>query len=120
MSSAALTIFVWAIYVLVIGTLLAVVPNTVLSLFDLPETGEVWIKVLGIVLVLLALYYADSAWSEARHLYVASILGRGFAAAALIVLVITGEPWQLLIFAAVEVVGLTWTYGTLRSDAGSE
>ncbi len=114
MSKAARSIHVWSIYALVVGALLAVVPNTILSILGVAKTDEVWIRVLGVVIVVLALYYWDGAKNEARHFFVASLLGRGFAAAALILLWLTGAPVQLLIFAAVELIGVIWTYSSLR------
>lgn len=117
MSKAARSLYVWSVYVLVIGSLLALAPNFLLSTLGMDETEEVWIRVLGIVVVLLALYYWDAARNEARHHFVATVLGRGFVAAAFVVLVITGEPWQLLIFAAVDLAGSLWTLSSLRADA---
>lgn len=116
MSKAARSVYVWSFYVLVIGGLAAVVPNFLLSVVGLPETEEVWIRVLGLVLVLLSLYYWDAARNEHRSLFVASVLGRGFVVAGLLVLVATGEPWQLLIFAAVDLAGTIWTLTALRSE----
>ncbi|HIE21366.1 MAG TPA: hypothetical protein EYP73_02050 [Acidimicrobiia bacterium] len=114
MSRAARTIYVWSIYALVVGAVLAVIPNVILGALGVAETQEVWIRVLGVVVIILALYYWDGAKNEARHLFVASLLGRGFAVAAFILLWLTGGPWQLLIFAAAEVVGTAWTYSALR------
>ena len=114
MTKPARTLYVWSIYALVLGVILTVVPNTALGLLGMAETDEAWIQVLGVVIVVLALYYWDSAKNEARHFFVASLLGRGFAAAALVLLWLTGAPAQLLIFAAIEVVGLVWTYTALR------
>lgn len=116
MSRTALTIWVWSVYVLVVGGSLAIIPNTVLSLLGLDETEEVWIRVLGVVVVLLALYYWDAARNEARHHFVATVLGRVFVAAALVVLWLTGEPWQLLIFAAGDTAGALWTLMALRAE----
>jgi hypothetical protein len=114
MTKAARTLYVWSFYALVVGAALAVIPNTVLAVLGVPGTEEVWIRVLGVVIIVLALYYWDGAKNEARHFFVASLLGRGFAAAGLILLILTGGPWQLSVFAAVELVGVAWTYSALR------
>ncbi len=117
MSKAAFTIRIWAIYALLVGAALAVVPNFVLSTLGMTETEEPWIRLLGLVVIVLALYYNDGVRNEARHLFVASVLGRLFFAAALIILIITGEPWQLVLFASVEVAGAIWTLMALRDEA---
>jgi len=41
MSKSAASVFVFAIYLFVLGTVLLVLPNLLLSLFGIPETGEV-------------------------------------------------------------------------------
>jgi len=116
-SAAARSLQVWSIYVLAVGAGLAVVPNTVLSALGAAETEEVWIRVLGVVVILLAVYYWDAARFETRNLFVASVLGRAFVVAALVVLWLTGGPWQLLLFAAVDLAGAIWTVAALRQDA---
>lgn len=116
MTAAARSIQVWSVYVLIVGTALAVVPNLVLSSLGVAETDEVWIRVLGVVVVLLALYYWDAARYETRNLFVASVLGRGFVVASLVVLWLTGAPWQILLFAAVDAAGALWTFAMLRTD----
>ncbi len=118
MSKAARSLYVWSFYALGVGASFALVPNFVLSALGLPEVQDNWIaRALGLVVTMVALYYWDAARNEARHLFVASVLGRGFVAAGFMVLVATGEPWQLLIFAAVDLVGVTWTITSLRADA---
>ncbi len=119
MSKSARSIQVWSIYVLVVGAGLAVVPNLVLSALGMAETDEVWIRVLGVVVVLLALYYWDAARHETRNLFVASVLGRLFFVASMIVFWLTGEAWQLLLLAAVDAAGALWTFSALRADAGA-
>lgn len=119
MTKAGRSIQVWSIYVLLLGAVLAVVPNFLLSIFGVAETDEIWINVLGVVLLVLALYYWDAARYETRNLYIASVLGRLFVVAALVVLWATGAPWQLLIFAAIDAAGALWTLTALRADAES-
>lgn len=119
MSGAARSIQVWSVYVLVVGAGLAVIPNVIVSAFGMEQTEEAWIRVLGVVVVLLALYYWDASRYETRNLFVASVLGRVFVAAALVVLWLTGAPWQLLLFAAVDVAGAVWTFSTLRAEVSA-
>ena len=119
MTKAARSVLIWSVYAFVIGVLLAAAPNFLLSLFGIPETDEVWIRILGFVVILLALYYWDGARNEARHLFVASVLGRVFVVVAFVVLVVTGEPWQLLLFAAVDLAGALYTLAALRADTVS-
>jgi len=117
MEGAVRSIYVFSAYLLVVGVFLSVGPNTLLSLVRLPETDEVWIRILGVVSILLALYYFDAARNNSRSFFAVSILGRGFSTAALVVFWATGQPWQLLIFAGVELSGAILTYSAMRAQA---
>ncbi|HEX9761586.1 MAG TPA: hypothetical protein VGA97_00675, partial [Acidimicrobiia bacterium] len=72
MKDAARTMYVFSAYLLAIGFSVSVVPNTLLSLVGLPETDEVWIRILGVVSILLALYYFDAARNNTRSFFAAS------------------------------------------------
>ena len=47
MSRAARSVFVFAIYLFVLGLWLLLVPNTLLRLFGMPDAQDVWIRVVG-------------------------------------------------------------------------
>jgi hypothetical protein len=115
MSPAARSVFAWSIYLLVLGTWLVVAPNTLLKVLGMPITEEIWIRVVGIMVVILALYFYDAAINEARHFFIASVLARLFSAAAFLAFALTGEPWQLAIFVMIDALGAAWTYVALRA-----
>ena len=46
MSPAARSVFVFSSYLWVLGGVLLLVPNVLLSLFGIPETNEVWVRVV--------------------------------------------------------------------------
>jgi hypothetical protein len=114
-SPAARSVFAWSIYLLVLGTWLVVAPNTLLTVLGMDITDEIWIRVVGVLVVILALYFYDAAINEARHFFIASVLARLFSAAAFLAFSLTGEPWQLIIFAMADAVGAAWTYVALRA-----
>lgn len=115
MSPSAQSVFVWSIYLLVLGTWLLVAPNTLFTALGIPITEEIWIRVVGILVVILSLFFYDASINEARHFFVASVLARMFSAAAFFAFALTGEPWQLAIFGMVDAVGAAWTYIALRA-----
>jgi hypothetical protein len=115
MSPSARSVFVWSIYLLILGTWLLVAPNTLLVALGMPKTGEIWIRVVGILVVILSLYFYDAATNEARHFFIASVLARLFSAAAFFAFSLTGGPWQLVIFGLVDALGAAWTYMALRA-----
>jgi len=117
MSAPARSVFFWSIYLLVLGTWLLVAPNLLLDGLGLPETEEIWIRVVGILAVILSLFFYDASTNEARSFFVASVLARLFSATAFVVFWITGEPWQLVVFGLIDALGAAWTYSTLRRSA---
>ena len=61
MSNSAKSIFVFGIYSLILGITFLIIPNILLSLFGFQTTNEVWIRVIGMLLFLLAFYYIQAA-----------------------------------------------------------
>jgi hypothetical protein len=51
MSKSALSVFVFGLYLLVVGIVMLVVPNFLLGLFSIPSTTEVWIRVAGMLVL---------------------------------------------------------------------
>ena len=116
MSRSALSIAIWTGYVVVLGTILLVIPNVLLSVFGVEETSEVWIRVLGAVLVGLALYYWTIAIQEIWPMMITSVMVRGGIGIVLVILAFTSGPWQLVLFAAVDMAGGLWTFLAMRSE----
>jgi len=48
MSKSAYSAKVFAIYLFVVGPVLVVAPNFLLSILQMPPTSEVWIHLLGV------------------------------------------------------------------------
>ncbi len=117
MSKAAFSIKASCCYILVLGLALVLVPNLVLSAVRLPPTSEVWIRVLGVVVLNIGIFYWIAAQTESVALFRASVVVRplvlvwfaGFVALGL------ASP-MLLVFGAVEVAGALWTWLAMRSE----
>ncbi len=76
MSRAATSIFVYSIYLLGQGLALLVIPNLALSVFGLPATQEVWVRVLGYSLLAVAAYFYVAARREVTEFFTVSIFFR--------------------------------------------
>ena len=117
MSKAAFTIKAFAVYLIALGALLALVPNLMLSLFGFAPTTEVWIRVLGVVVFNLGWYYWYAAVSEARLFFAASVVTRAFALLAFAALVVAGfAPPTLILFGFIDAAGGAWTWLALRRE----
>ena len=117
MSSSARSLFVFAVYLVLLGVALLVTPNTLLKLFAFPTTDKVWIRVIGMLVVLLAFYYAQAARKEMRDFFQWTVYTRGSVIVFFIAFVALdfAEP-TLILFGAVDLLGAAWTQVTLRSS----
>lgn len=119
MSKSAKSVFVFAIYLVWLGTTLLVMPNVLLSLFGLPSTEEVWIRVVGMLVILLAFYYSQAARRELVDFFQWSVYARGSVILFFIAFVVLGLARPILIlFGAVDLLCALWTEVTLRSSGG--
>ncbi len=117
MSAARQSLLVWSYYVYVLGAVLLLIPNVLLSLFGIAETNEIWIRVVGMTVVIFGFLYTGAVRADALEMYQASVVGRGFAVVVLVVFAFTTGPWQLVLFAAVDAAGAAWTWMGLRDRA---
>ena len=110
MSYPALTVFVFACYLLGLGTMLVLAPNLLLGLFGVAPTVEVWIRVTGMLVLFIGTYYVLAAMSEMQQFFRWSIAIRASVVAFFAVFVLLGfAPTVLLLFGLVDLVGAAWT-----------
>jgi hypothetical protein len=118
MSSAAKSVFVFGIYLVGLGAALLTVPNLVIGTFAFPATGEVWIRVVGVLVLCIAYYYIRSA--QADHLdfcrWTVQVRTFVFVAFAALAALRLARP-ALVLFGAVDLVGAAWTLAELRRRA---
>lgn len=117
MSGAARSLYAWSIYVALVGVGFLLMPNVVLSVFQIDETEEVWIRILGLIVLGLPILYVAAARAESPGMFLASVWFRWFIAAGLIVLALVEGPWQLALFASIDFLGGLWTFLAARSAA---
>ena len=117
MSNAARSLFVFGLYLLLVGLGLLVVPNLLLAMFFLAGTDEVWVRVLGMVTLFLGIYYIQAARNEMTDFIQLTVYVRSttilFLAA--FVLLRFASPF-LLPFGVVDLLGAAWTGMALRSS----
>jgi hypothetical protein len=67
MSNSARSVFAFAIYLIILGGILLVMPNVLLTLFGFPTTDEVWIRITAIVVASFVAvpYHSGSAPAQA-------------------------------------------------------
>jgi hypothetical protein len=104
-------------YVAITGISLIFMPNTLLGLFDLGSTTEVWIRVLGIIVLTLAILYYGIIKAGNKEVIKFTVYGRLFAASGIILLALLGfSKLTLVLFAGVDIATAIWTWFELKKQ----
>ena len=115
MSRPARSVFVFGIYLLIVGTALTVAPNGFLALARVAPTSEVWIRVLGTIIVYVGTYYLVAAKCELVPIFRTSLPVRFSLIVFLAVFaVLKLAPVNLLFLGFVDAAGALWTWASLR------
>lgn len=116
MSGSAISLFVFAIYMILGGLGFAFIPNVSLELFGLPATQEPWVRIVGALMVALGYYYLQVARKDIKPFYVLTVQARvGVFLIFMLFILLGWAPLTLAMFAAIDLLGAIWTYLTLRA-----
>ncbi len=117
MSKSARSVYVFSIYLFVLGIILELIPNVLLSLFFIPETSEVWIRVVGMLVLILGFYYFHASRNELSSFFQATVYGRSSVLVFFIVFVLLNfAPPTLILFGLADGAGALWTGLCLRAE----
>ncbi len=116
MSKSAVSVFVFGLYLLLLGIFLIVAPNFLLGLFSIPSTSEVWIRVVGVLVLILSFYDIQSARKEMTEYIKLTVYARCSVIVFFTAFVLLGwvKP-PLILFGAIDLLGAIWTGLALRS-----
>ena len=118
MSKSAMSLRVFAVYLFCIGAILVLTPNTLLFFFRLPETNEVWIRIVGVLIFILGYYYFMASGKELLDFYRWTVHARLLVLVFSLVFVILGlAPPVLILFGVIDAVAALWTASCLRKEA---
>ena len=121
MTPAARSLNVFGIYLLGLGAVLLVAPNVLLQAFGMPSTGEIWIRVVGMLVAFLGLYYRTAAAAEFVPMFSLSVLIRFSVLLFFVLFVAAGwAQWPLVLFGLVDAAGAAWTWTALRQGRPEE
>ena len=116
MTSAARSVYVFGIYLLVLGGILLGSPNTLLTLFGIPATTEPWIRVVGMLVMVIGMLDVACARTEQTGFMRATVYTRIFALLRFVVFAAVGiAPTILILFGLIDAAGALWTFTALRS-----
>lgn len=120
MSRAAFSTRAFAVYIFIVAAVLVLAPNALLSLCRLAPTGEVWIRLVGLLAFNIGLFAWGAARHDDRHFFVTSVRTRVlvFVVLAIFVVIQLASP-VLMLFGVAELLGGLWTHLALKADAAS-
>jgi hypothetical protein len=117
MSKSARSVFVFSLYLFVLGIILVVIPNNLLDIFSVPRTNEVWIRVVGMLVLILGFYYFQASRNEIKIFLQWTVYVRIAVLLFFIAFVILGfAPPILILFGFIDAIAALWTQLSLRSE----
>lgn len=120
MSKSVRSVFIFGLYLGLLGVALLTIPNTLLGIFHLPPVTDVWIRVVGMLLFLLAYYYVQAARREMTDFFRWTAHARTavFFFLAVFVLLKLVDP-IIILLGVVDLSGAVWTHLALRGEKTS-
>jgi hypothetical protein len=117
MSRAARSILIFGVYIVLVGALLSTLPNLLIGPLGFPEAHEPWVRVLGVVVVVLGYYYVQAALQEVTSFFRWTIWGRVAILVGFSLLVVAGRVAPaLILFGVIDAAGAAWTALELRAS----
>jgi uncharacterized membrane protein HdeD (DUF308 family) len=118
--SPALSVRVFGLYLIGLALVLMTIPNTLLAIFGMASTQEIWVRVVGMLAGLIGVLYARYAPHGDRRFFELTVqLRASVIIFFLAFVVLASAPWQLLLFGAIDLAGAAWTWWTLLRQAGT-
>ena len=117
MSAVARSLIVFGWYLAGFGVLLVFVPNLLFGVFGLPPTEEVWIRVVGVLVMVIAYFNVRLGREDFLPHARLTVHARVAVLVFLVAFVLAGLVKPILILVGViDFAGALWTAAALRSD----
>ena len=115
MTAASKSVYYFGLYLYLTGITLIFIPNLFLSTLGLPETHEVWIRVVGVLAMVIGFYYHRSAVKNNKEFFKLTVTARTFVFVSFILFVIFKMvPTILILIGLIDFLGAMWTRTALK------
>jgi hypothetical protein len=117
MTTAAKSVCYFGFYLYGVAIVLVFFPNLLLGIMGMPETTEVWIRILGLLTGIIGYYYHRNGIAENRIFFPFTVHARVLVFLSFVVFVALkmASP-ALIVFGVVDLLGAVWTWRTLRRE----
>jgi hypothetical protein len=117
MSPAAKSVYYFGFYLYLTGLTLIFVPNLFLKTLQLPETNEVWIRVVGVLVFCIGYYYHRTGAENITVMLKHTIPTRIFVCIAFTAFAALDYVSPVLVvFGVIDLLGAIWTWTALKKD----
>ena len=117
MTPAAKSIHYFSFYLILMSLTLMLAPNILLTTVGMPETAEVWIRVVGLLAGVLGVYYFITAKYNYVQLIKATVFTRIGVILFFTLFVLLQYAHPMLIgFGLIDLAGAIWTYTALKKS----
>ena len=108
---------VFAAYLAALAAAFIFFPNPFITMFGFEETSEVWIRILGYILGVLAFYFIMAVLENATSFYRWSVYARLATLPAFLAFILLGiAPPVLLLFGTIDTGCAVWTLLALKYE----
>lgn len=115
MTAAAKSVFYFGLYLYVTGLTLIFIPDIFLKTLQLPQTNEVWIRVVGVLAFLIGFYYHRTGAMNNTSFFKLTVPARVIVFVAFTAFVLLKYVSPVLIgFGVVDLLGAAWTWTALK------
>jgi hypothetical protein len=120
MKKSSVSLLAFGIYLALLGIVLVIAPNFLLAVFGLPPTQEVWIRVAGVLCLILSFYYIQAVRDNVVPFFRWSVYARATVIIFFAAFVLLGFVRPILIlFGLIDLAGAIWTWLALRSGTAT-
>lgn len=120
MSHRARSLYIFGIYVFVVGAAFIIVPGPLSTLLKLPMATVGWMRIVGLLALVIGTYDMISGRSESvPHIHASIWIRFGFAIGTAVLVVTKQMPPTVLLFSATDTAGALWTMLSKSPSAAS-
>ena len=116
MTKSETSLFVFGLYLIVIvGLGFIFMPTTVLDMFGLKYGDDTWPRFVGMLASIIGAYYIIAVRTKLQPMFIWTVWMRYYAATFMVAMLLFGKiGTAVLLFAAIDAAGATWTLMMLK------
>jgi hypothetical protein len=117
MTRAALSVYMYGLYLISSGLPFLLIPHFTLGMFGLSAGDDLWIRLVGVLLAVIGSFYVAAVLTRSDRMLIWTVPTRYATATFMAVMVALGEAGlALLVFAALDALTASLTWVAIRAD----